>query len=290
MYSYHSFAITERASKEKRMQQPPQGQGWPQQMQPQQGYGQPPTSYGQPPSTYPPPQGQWAQQPYTPYPPQQGYAPQQPYPQQGQWQQPYGQSPPPPAKKKGKGKLLLIIGFVVVIVLIAIVGNSIVAMDGSQNTGTTTNSSSLNNNSPTSVATPTAVPTTKHFNQTDAVQVGNIYDIEIISAKTSPGSGYNTPQKSGDVFLVFVVKVKNISSKEQAISSILNFTLLDTNGQKYNETIDIDAGATLDGKVEPGSLLQGSIAYEVPATIKSFTLAFESDLFAQGQVIWNVNV
>lgn len=176
------------------------------------------------------------------------------------------------------------------LVLFACVGASALASHGgSPNASTTTNSSALNS-TVTSDTKSTPVPTTKHYNQTDAVQVGNINDIEIISAKTSPGSGYNMPQKSGDVFLVLVVKVKNISSQEQAISSILNFTLLDTNGQKYNETIDLDAGATLDGKVEPGSLLQGSIAYEVPATVKSFTLAFVSDLFAQGQVIWNVNV
>lgn len=274
------------------MQQPPPGQGWPPQ---QQGYGQPTTGYGQQPSPYPSQQEQWAQQPYTPFPP-----PHQGYPHQEQWQQPYMPNPqwnqqpygyPPPQPPKKKSKLLLIVGIIIVLVFFACAGASVLAYYGNNlNSSTTTNSSSLNNNNSTSDTNTTAVPTTNHYNQTDAVQVGNVYDIEIISAKTSPGSGYNTPQKSGDVFLVLVVKVKNISSQEQAISSILNFTLLDTNGQKYNETIDMDAGATLDGKVEPGSLLQGSIAYEVPATVKSFTLAFEASIFAQGQVIWNVNV
>ena len=92
------------------------------------------------------------------------------------------------------------------------------------------------------------------------------------------------------MFLIFVIKVKNISSQEQTISSALNFTLQDTNGQKYDETIDTNAGSTLDGKVEPNSPLQGSIVYEVPASTKTFTLGFEADVFAQGQVIWDVNV
>jgi hypothetical protein len=92
------------------------------------------------------------------------------------------------------------------------------------------------------------------------------------------------------MFLVFVIKVKNISSQEQSISSILSFTLHDVNRQKYNETRDLDAGATLDGKVEPGSLLQGSIAYEVPASMKAFRLAFEESLLDPGQVIWNIKV
>jgi hypothetical protein len=111
-----------------------------------------------------------------------------------------------------------------------------------------------------------------------------------VSVKTSTGSTFVNPQKSGDVFLVFLIKVKNISSREQAVSSLLSFTLQDANGQKYTETIYPDAGATLDGKVEPGSLLQGSITYEVPASMKAFTLAFEASIIAQGQVIWNINV
>jgi len=205
-----------------------------------------------------------------------------------QWQQPYGQ--PPPQQPKKKSKLLLIIGVVVVLVLFACVGASVLASHGSSpNAATSTNSSSLNS-TVTAETTSTTVPTNKHFKQTDAVQVGNIWDVEIISAKTSTGSSFNTPQKPGDVFLVFVIKVKNISSQEQAISSLVSFTLLDSNGQKYTETIDSDAGATLDGKVESGSLLQGSIAYEVPASIKAFTMAFQASFLAQGQVIWDINV
>jgi hypothetical protein len=177
-----------------------------------------------------------------------------------------------------------------VLVFFACAGASVLAYYGNnQNAATTTNSSSLNS-TVTSDTTSTTVPTSKHFKQTDAVQVGNTWNIEIVSAKTSTGSSFNTPQKAGDVFLVFVIKVKNISSQEQGISSLISFTLQDVNGQKYNETLDLDAGATLDGKVEPGSLLQGSIAYEVPSSMKAFTLAFQASLIDPGQVIWNINV
>lgn len=257
------------------MQQPPD-QGWPQQLQQ--------------------PQVRW-QQSYTPYPPQQEYPPQQPYPpQQGQWQQPlttnpqwsqqpYGQPPQP----KKKSKLLIIIGVVVVLALFACVGAGVLANHGSNpNASTTTNSSTLN--SATSDAKSTAVPTSKHYKQTDAVQVGNTFDVEIVSVKASTEGQIFQPQKVGDVFLVFVIKVKNISSQEQAVSSLLSFTLQDTNGQKYTETINPDAGATIDGKVEPGSLLQGSITYEVPSSIKNFTLAFQASLVDTGQVIWDINV
>jgi Domain of unknown function (DUF4352) len=287
MYSYLSFAITDRSLKEKRMQQPPPGQGWPQQFQ-QQGYGQPTISYEQPPSPYPTQPGQWIQQPYTPYPPQQGQW-QQPYTPNPQWsQQPYGQPPPQPPERK-KSKLPIIIGVIVALVLFAYVGAGVLASHvSSPNASTTTNSSSSNSNT-TADTTSTTVPANKHYNQTDAVQVGNIYDIKILSVKTSTGSQIFQP-KAGNAFLVFVIKVKNISSQEQAVSSLLNFTLQDTNGQKYNETIYPDAGATLDGKVEPGTQLQGSIVYEVPSSVKSFTLAFQASILDAGHVIWNINV
>jgi hypothetical protein len=297
--SLFALSIVHVVLKEKRMQQPPTtgyGQSPQWNGQPQQGFGQQP---------YPPQQGQWNQGPYTPYPQQQGYDPQQGYPQQQpyppqqeQWQQPiapypqwnqqpYGQPPYQPKKKKSK--LLLIIGVIVLLVLFACVGTVALASHGSSpNDSTTTNSSTLNSN-PTSGTTSTTVPTNKHYNQTDAVQVGNIFDIEIVSVKTSTGSQIFQP-KTGDVYIVFLIKMKNISSQEQAVSSLLSFTLLDTNGQKYNETIDPDAGATLDGKIEPGSLLQGSVVYEVPSSVKNFTLAFEAVLILPGQVIWNINV
>src|SRR6266487_278470 len=262
------------------MQQPPTQHG--QWQSPQQGYGQQP---------YPPQQGQWNQGPYTPYPPQQGYSPEQAQWQQPppnmQWQQPYGQ--PPPQQPKKKSKLLLIVGLIVVLVLFACVGASVLASHGSSpNASSTTNSSSLNS-TVTSVSNSTSVPTNKHYKQTDAVQVGNIYDMEIISVKTSTGSQIFQP-KAGDVFLVFLIKAKNISSQEKAISSLISFTLQDSNGQKYTETINPDAGATIDGKVEPSSLLQGSITYEVPASMKSFTLAFQANFLSQGQVIWDINI
>ena len=71
-------------------------------------------------------------------------------------------------------------------------------------------------------------------------------------------------------------QMKNISSQEQDVSSLLDFMLQDINGQKYTETIDPDAGATIDGKIDPGSQLQGSIVYKVPASMKNFTLAFQN--------------
>ncbi len=89
---------------------------------------------------------------------------------------------------------------------------------------------------------------------------------------------------------MIVVTMKNLSSQEQDVSSLAQWTLQDATGQKYDGTLDTDAGASLDGKVEAGSLLKGSLAYEVPKTMKSYTLAFEADLASAGETIWDISV
>src|SRR5438067_13827745 len=92
------------------------------------------------------------------------------------------------------------------------------------------------------------------------------------------------------LFRSFSITAQNMSSSEQNISSELNFHLQDASGQKYTETIDPDAGATLDGKVEAGSPSKGVIVYEAPTSVKSFVFSFEPDITASGQTVWDIHV
>ncbi len=174
--------------------------------------------------------------------------------------------------------------WVLLFAVLALIGSLLACGESSPaNTGTSVNSSS------SSGSTPTGAPA-QHFKVGQTVKVGDTWQITVDSAKTSTGSEFNKPQKSGDVFLVIIVTMKNLSSQEQTVSSLAQWTLQDSTGQKYDGTIDTDAGASLDGKVEAGSLLKGSLAYEVPASMKSFTLAFEADLTAAGETIWDISV
>jgi hypothetical protein len=96
--------------------------------------------------------------------------------------------------------------------------------------------------------------------------------------------------KVGDTYLVVNISLTNLSNQEQSISSALNFTLQDSTGQKYDESIDTNAGATPDGKVAAGSPLRGSVAYEVPSSTKKFTLSFAPDITSSGQSIWDLSL
>lgn len=152
-------------------------------------------------------------------------------------------------------------------------------------------SSSANSGSTTTntAPAPTSAPV-QHFKVGQSVNVGSTWTINVEKATTSTGNDIDKPQKSGDVFLILTISMKNISSQEQNVSSALQYTLQDTDGQKYDETIYTDAGATLDGKVEAGSPLKGTITYEVPSSTKKYTLSFQNDITSTGQTIWDISV
>jgi Domain of unknown function (DUF4352) len=150
----------------------------------------------------------------------------------------------------------------------------------SSNTGTLAGNGTTNTN-----AAPTQAPA-KHFKPGDQVNVGANWQVTVNTAKTSQGDSFITP-KSGNQYLLIDVSLKNISNKEEVASSLAQWALRDTTGQQYTETIVTDATAP-DGKVEAGSPLRGVLAYEVPTSTKSFTLAFENDLLSSGQTIWDI--
>jgi hypothetical protein len=143
----------------------------------------------------------------------------------------------------------------------------------------------------TAITTPTdtPTPTNQHFKVGQVVNVGNIWTVKIVSVKTSPHGEFAKPRHAGDVFLIFQVAVKNISSEEQLLASG-EFTLKDTEGQQYDMYYDDEAGPWLGGKVEAGDPLKGSLTYEVPKSVHDFRLSFEVSLYESGQTIWDIHV
>lgn len=148
--------------------------------------------------------------------------------------------------------------------------------------GTAANSGSTTNGSTS------ASSSSKHFKAGDQVKVGNTYVVTVNSAKISQGDDVFQP-KSGNTFLIVDVSLKNVSSQEQNVSSLLMFTLKDATGQQYNETVT-DGATPPDGKVEAGDTLRGQLSYEVPQAQHSFTLAFQADITSSGQTIWDLSV
>jgi hypothetical protein len=146
---------------------------------------------------------------------------------------------------------------------------------------------SANSGSTTSGGT-SASGSSKHFKVGDQVKVGNTYIVTVNSVKTSQGDEVIQP-KSGNTFMIIDVTLKNVSNKEQDVSSLLMFTLKDSTGQQYDETV-VDGATSPDGKLEAGDVLRGQIAYEVPKSQHTFTFGFEADITSSGQTIWDLKI
>lgn len=137
---------------------------------------------------------------------------------------------------------------------------------------------------PTTVA---ATPLPGHHGVGEQVSVGTTWVVTINSVKTSTGGSFSTPG-AGNIYLVVDVTVKNVSSAKQPVSSLLSFTLQDSAGNKYDESIAPDVGKPPDGDVEASSQLKGQLVYEVPTAQKHFALTFISDLIGTDQAIWDL--
>ena len=171
-------------------------------------------------------------------------------------------------------RLLLTLAIVGVVALVIIACGA--ASDTASNSGTTTSGGT------------SSTTKSQHFKVGQQVKVGDTYVVTVNSVKTDAGDDVFKP-KGGNTFLIVDVSVKNVSSKEQDLSSLLQFTFKDSSGQKYNETI-VSNATPPDGKIAAGDVTKGQLAYEVPAAQKSFTLAFEADIVSGGQTTWDLSV
>lgn len=127
--------------------------------------------------------------------------------------------------------------------------------------------------------------TTGHHKIGETVNIDNIWQVTVTGAKTNQGDDILHP-KAGHTFLSIDVSMKNISSSQQAASSLIQYSLRDTAGQQYNETIATNATSP-DGPVNAGAPLKGTLTYEVPTSTKSFVLGFVATLTGQ-QTSWDI--
>src|SRR6266567_818866 len=119
------------------------------------------------------------------------------------------------------------------------------------------------------------------------VVVNDTWTVTLNSVKKSSGSEFDKP-KTGNIFLEVNVTLHNTSSTTQHASSIIQWSLKDDTGQTYNE--DITYGSEPGGTVKAGRLLRGSIAYEVPKSVHSFTLQFVADIGSTDLAEWQVKI
>lgn len=166
--------------------------------------------------------------------------------------------------------------------IVIIITLSVLALVACGETATVAGSAGGSSNSAT--ATPI-----QHFKVGQVVNVSNTWQITISSFAVVKGDEFTQPQ-SGNQFVAFAVTFKNISKSEQEVFGSADWKLKDATGQAYDSTYVPNQPQEPSGKVESGETQRGTIAYEVPATQKQFTLAYQGSFLSTGQVIWNLSL
>jgi hypothetical protein len=136
-------------------------------------------------------------------------------------------------------------------------------------------------------STPTSVTNSGNAKVGQTVQAGANYAVTVNSVKTNTGDAISQP-KAGNIYIVIDVTVKNTSSSSEVVSSLINFEIQDSTGQKYDQAFT-DIGTSPDQTgLQPGKLIRGQLVYEVPASTHQFTLSF-IDLLGDGsQTSWDI--
>lgn len=114
------------------------------------------------------------------------------------------------------------------------------------------------------------------FNIGDTIELDK-FKITVNEVKTTNGSDFIKPQE-GNEFLYVDATVENISDKEQTVSSVLMFKVVDKDGRAMKQTIVENANGQLDGTIGPGRKMTGEYVVEVPKDATGLELQFDSSL------------
>lgn len=202
--------------------------------------------------------------------------------------------PQPP--RKGRGWIWIIVSVVAVLIIIGAAVAAVAANSGKSNQQAnatpTTQSGQAGQATQPAQTQPTAAPTQPSSNTGGTHKIGDLvtldgWQITVNNVKTSSGDEFNQP-KPGDTFLLIDITAVNQTSQSQSFSSLLSFTLKDSTGQKYDETIDTNAPSSPDGNVAAGGKIRGTIAYDVPQTQHTFELDFTPDITSADVATWSL--
>ena len=81
--------------------------------------------------------------------------------------------------------------------------------------------------------------------------------------------------KPGQKYLLINATVENRGQKQEPISSIFLFALVDNKNKEYERVITTEKKGSLDQNLDPGKKFQGKISLEVPNICKKSSLNFE---------------
>lgn len=119
----------------------------------------------------------------------------------------------------------------------------------------------------------------------DIVSIGDVVMV-VLGWDYPPGDEFNEPEE-GKKFVAVELLLVNQGSETASISSMLQMSLKDDTGQKYD--IDLMAStatgsSTPEGELSPGERVRGKIGFQVPQDATGLVFVFDADVFSTGKV------
>lgn len=130
----------------------------------------------------------------------------------------------------------------------------------------------------------------KIFNVGDVVQLKDL-KITVNKVYGVKGNDFAKP-KEGNEFLAIDCTVENISDKDQVVSSMMMFKVVDKDGRACEYSLMGQTAANagqMDGSISAGRKLTGVYVVEIPKGQTGLELEFDGSLFTGGKVVVKLN-
>jgi hypothetical protein len=118
----------------------------------------------------------------------------------------------------------------------------------------------------------------------DLIQAGDMM-ISALGWEIVDGDDFSQPEE-GNMFIAVELIFVNGSDEAETLSSMLQMSLRDETGQKYDESFTAAMALDetgLDGEISPGEKLRGKVAFEVPQDFEELVFVYDIGVFSSGK-------
>ncbi len=125
-----------------------------------------------------------------------------------------------------------------------------------------------------------------NFQVGDIVSIGDSV-LTVLGWENVEPNDFVKPEE-GKKFLVVDVTVENKSDQPEAISTLIQMSIKDSSGQKYD--VDLMAqtasgGTSVDGELAAGEKVRGDVGFQVPVDANGLQFEFDASVFGSGKAL-----
>jgi hypothetical protein len=130
-----------------------------------------------------------------------------------------------------------------------------------------------------------AAPVQQDYKVGDVISIGKNV-LVVLGWENVPGTDFSKPD-DGKKFVAVEVLLVNKSDSPVSVSTILQMSLKDDTGQKYD--VDFKASmatdqSSVDGELSPGERVRGKVGYQVAENAQGLQFVFDASVFGTGKV------